>query len=83
MRILHFLSTGCLLLAAAMPAHAAISQEDAVARAQSAGFSLVSRAESAPGNWDLWASKDGIPYEVKIDSQDGSLLQAIPLEAND
>ena len=62
---------------------ATLSREDALSRVQSDGYGLVSKAEEAPGSWDVWASKDGIPYEVKINAADGSVIAAVPLEAND
>ena len=60
-----------------------ISSDAAVSRALSAGYRLVSKTEAAPGAWDIWASKDGIAYEVKIDARNGSLMTAIPLDDND
>jgi hypothetical protein len=62
---------------------ATISREDATARVRSAGFTLVSKAEPTPGAWEVWASRDGIPYEVKVNASDGSLLAAVPVEDND
>ncbi len=44
---------------------------------------LISKTEQAPGAWDVWASKDGIAYEVKINANDGSLIAAVPVEDND
>ena len=69
-------------LASVGTSHAAsITRQDAVSRAQSAGYSLVSKAEPAAGSWDIWASKDGIAYEIK--ENDGSLIAAVPMDDND
>ena len=79
-----FFITSVLLFASAIPCFAAsITRQDAVSRAQSAGYSLISKTEAAPGSWDVWASKEGIAYEVKINARDGSLMTAIPVEDND
>jgi hypothetical protein len=73
-----------LILASIGPSNAAsITRQDAVSRAQSAGYTLISKTEPAPGSWDIWASKDGIAYEVKINANDGSVIAAVPVEDND
>lgn len=73
-----------LLLASIEPVLAAsLSRQDAMSRAQSAGYTLISKTEPAPGSWDIWASKDGIAYEIKINANNGTLIAAVPVEDND
>jgi hypothetical protein len=82
--VLVFASALTVLSTSTWPARAAsLSRQDAASRAQSAGFMLISKTEQAPGAWDVWASKDGIAYEVKINANDGSLIAAVPVEDND
>lgn len=72
----------CGLLSPAL-AQAITTKEAAADRARAEGYVLVSKTEEAPGVWDVWASRDGIAYEVKIDARDGALIKAIPVEDND
>jgi hypothetical protein len=62
---------------------ATLTRQDAVSRAQSAGYTLISKTEPASGAWDIWASRDGIAYEVKINAENGSVMAAVPVEDND
>lgn len=79
-----YLITLLLAATAAQPLLASsVSREDAMARVQSAGYSLVSKTDAAPGVWDVWASKDGIAYRVKVNARDGTLIAAIPVEVDD
>lgn len=57
--------------------------EAAADRVKSEGYSLISKAEAVPGAWDVWASKDGIAYEVKIDAGSGAVVKAVPVDDND
>lgn len=72
----------CGLIAPAF-AQEVTTREAAADRARAEGYSLVSKTDPAPGAWDVWASRDGIAYEVKIDARDGSVIKAIPVEDND
>jgi hypothetical protein len=43
----------------------------------------VSKTEAAPQGWNVWASKDGIAYEVRIDARNGRTIAVIPMENDD
>lgn len=64
-------------------AAAATTRDEILSRAKSAGYSLIAKTEYAGNTWDVWASKDGIAYEMKFSAQDGALLAAVPVDAND
>lgn len=56
---------------------------DAVADAATNGYSKIALAEHSRKEWEVWASKDGLSYELKIDAQTGAVLQTIPLDSDD
>jgi hypothetical protein len=83
MSLRHFLVLLILATSGSAVCAASISRDDAASRVLSAGYTRVSKTEPAPGSWDVWASRDGIPYEVKVSATDGTLVAAVPVEDND
>lgn len=81
--MLRFLLATALLGIAATHASAATSRDEILSRAKSAGYSLIAKTEFSGGTWDVWASKDGIAYEMKFNANDGALIAAVPVDAND
>lgn len=78
-----FLLATLLFGLAATQASAATSRDEILSRAKSAGYRMIAKAEFSGDTWDVWASKDGIPYEMKFNADDGALIAAVPVDAND
>lgn len=78
------LSLGIALLqAGAARATPALTAQQAAADVLKDGYTRVALTERAPDAWDVWASKDGMSYEVKIDPKTGSVIQQVPIDGDD
>ena len=74
----------CLLAACrSAAAMAPITSQQASDRVLADGFALVVKTEAALGTWNVWASKDGLPYEVKVDAVTGSVVVSTPVGDDD
>ena len=74
-----FAMSCCVPTGWSLAAQADITRQQASDRVLADGFALVSRTEAVPGLWDVWASKNGLPYEVTIDAATGSIVTRTPI----
>jgi hypothetical protein len=56
------------------------SRQQAESIALAVGYPLVEKAELVDHRWDVWASKDGIAYQLQVDPQTGFFIKELPAD---
>jgi hypothetical protein len=56
------------------------SAQQAESIALAVGYPLVEKAELVNDRWDVWASKDGIAYNLQIDARTGFFIKESPAD---